>query len=263
MLKWMRKRLCLFLLLLLAVPCVAQLDGGDGSQAYQGLAETMLGQGNFGEAKKLALLALQADPDSSEARVVLAKVGLATGDLEDAQVQVTRLLELDEQDSDHQALQGMILMLEGKTDAAIDHMKKGIELGESQRTGPEMATYANTLVLAYHQNEQADLALKTCLDALQKYPEEIDLYLSCSRLYREQEDYKNALDIAQKGLALNPDFPGLYGSVALAQMALGQPELANEAYLELKARDPELAEMLRETLDGQRLDEVDVRVRVD
>lgn len=227
------------------------------------LAQTFLRQEQFGEAEKLAHHALAVEPDNLEARVVLTKAALATGRLERGQSLVSELLARDPEESDHQALQGMAFMLSGKPKQSIAFLKKALKLGQEQKTPGQLASYANTLVLAYHQINQPKLALRECLDALENYPQEPNLYLTCSRLYREAKDFSKALDVAQRGLDVAPEFYALYASVALARANLGQPDLAEQAYLKLKEQNPELAADLKATLDGIREDKAEIKVRVD
>lgn len=241
----------------------AQVDEGEKEESPLGLAESFLSRGRFSEARKAALHALAESPDSSPARVVLTKAALATGNIEEAQRYTSELMTLEPNDSDNHALQGMVYMLSGKHQLSVELFKTALELGKLQRSASQRAAYANSLVLAYHQNQRSDLALEACLDFLEQFPQEPDLYLTCSRLHREAEDYQAALSVARDGLKVNPEFAALYASVALAQQALGNKELSEQAYLELKKRDPELGRALRSTLDGKLDDKAELKVRVD
>jgi tetratricopeptide (TPR) repeat protein len=242
---------------------VAQVEGSENPENSLGLAQGFLQRGRFDEAEKLALHVLQEAPQSYGARFILAKVALSTGRVGLAQKYISELLQMNPQDPDSLVLQAMVLMFQDKPGQSVDYLKQALELGQEQQTAGQLASYVNTLVLAYHQNKQPELALETCLEGIQNYPSEPDLYLSCSRLYREAGDYGQALEVAQKGLSGQPDFHALYASIALAQAGLGNPELANQAYLELKARDPKLASELKATLDGAREDSAELKVRVD
>ena len=87
--------------------------------------------------------------------------------------------------------------------------------------------------------------------------------MSCSRLYREKEDFKNALAVAQAGLEKHPEFASLYASVALAEKGLGHDEESEKAFQALKERNPDLAKALREVLDGKKSDKADYQIWVE
>jgi len=243
------------------VPVVAQLEGADNPESALGLAESFFQKGQFGEAERLALHVLRDSPQSQGARFLLANIALSTGRIDLGQKYVSELLTSNPKEPDNLVLQGMVFMLRGEPVQAIDYLKQGVVLGQDQCSAGQLASYVNTLALAYHQNDQPELALETCLEGVDKYPRDPDLFLTGSRLYREAGDYQSALEIAQKGLSLHPDFSALYASVALAQAGLGHSDLAEQAYSELKARDPNLAADLKATLDGARDDSAELKVR--
>lgn len=248
--------LVVFLLLSVAWPAFAQVE-----DSGLGLAESLISQGRVDDAEKLALRALESDPDSQEARLVLAKIALTRSDLPLAQDYVDQLMEADTGNPDHHVLQGMVFMFSERDVEATDSFRKALDLGEGKASPDQMASYANSLVLALYKIGEREEALQICLDSIAKYPDDADLYLSCSRLYREDENFEQALRIAEEGLKANPDFPGLYASAALAHAGLGDVEASEAAYQELLRRDPELAQALRSTLDGNRPDEADYQIR--
>jgi tetratricopeptide (TPR) repeat protein len=235
---------------------VAQVD-----EEGLGLAESLLKQNRPDDAEELALRALKRDPESLEARMVMVKIAITRGDLEKAQTYVTQLMEADSTVPDHHALQGMVFLFKNRTDNAVRSLEKALELGQEKASPDQMASYANTLVLALHQGGEPGQALKVCVEALKDYPRDPDLYLTCSRLYREKGDFQAALEVAQQGLSSHPDFPGLYASVSLAQAGLGNKEASEAFYSQLMRRDPEMAKALRATLDGTRPDDAEYQVR--
>lgn len=247
--------LSLLLLLFVTGLVSAQIDE-DGL----GLAESLLRQNKIEDAEKIARRALEHNPESLDARIVLAKVALTRGDLEAAQDVTDQLMAADPTVPDHHALQGMIYMFSDRLGQAIESLRKAIELGQQGASPEQMSSYANTLVLILYKAERSDEALEVCLEALEEYSDP-DLNLSCSRIYRESGDYQAALDVALSGLKDYPDFPGLYASVALAHAGLGNREASEEAYQELLRRDPELAQALRRTLDGELPDDPEYKIR--
>lgn len=253
----MRQISLFFIVLLLTIgTALAQVDEGG-----LGLAESLINQGRLDDAEKLAVRALETDPESLEARLILAKIAITRGQLEEAQRYVDQLMEGDSSNPDHHVLQAMVYMFSERDQEAIQSVRQALKLGKDKASPEQMASYSNTLVLALYKVGEKDEAMAICLGAIEDYPEDADLYLSASRLYREQEKYQEALEVAEAGLRVNPDFPGLYASVALAQAGLGNTEASEAAYQELLKRSPELARALRATLDGNRPDEAEYKVR--
>lgn len=245
-----------FIFLTLAGPGLAQLEDNG-----LGLAESLLQQNRFEDAEALAVRALEAEPESLRARFILARVCLSRAELERAQGYVDTLLSAAPAVPDHHALQGMIHMFAGRDSAAEAAVRKALELGREGATPAQMASYSNTLVLVLYKKGAAAEALELCREAITSYPQDPDLYLSCSRLYREAGEFQNALEIARQGLEVDPDFAGLYAASALAYAGLGQSELSEQAYQEALKSNPDLAAALRATLDGERPDEAEYKLR--
>ena len=264
-----RVALALFLLVAplsaqpLKPPIVAQVGDGERADSALELAETLFGNSEFSEAKKFALQALADRPKSQRALMVLAKVAIATRQLDEAKNRVHRLLELDGQNADHHALSGMTSLFMGQTDVALASFQKALMLGEGQKTDSEMASYANSLVLTYHRANKPKEALETCLKSIEKYPQDGNLYLTCSRLYRESSDYSSALEVAETGLKRCPDFHSLYASISLAQAKLGNRKASEVAFDQYSLHVPENSKQLRATLDGIRRDSAEIKVRVE
>lgn len=258
--------LVLVLLALLAVPILAQTEEVSESEAVSEAsvveqAEYLFGQNRFEEAHALAEELLRAAPESEGARVMLAKVAIARGNVEKAQIYIDDLLERDPRDPDYHTLQGMVFAFAEDHQAAIHSLQTALELGAGRSSPERMASYGNTLVLTYHRSGDSKSALKACLSFLEQYPQDGDLYLSCSRLYREAGQFAEAAEIARQGLEARPDFFNLYASLALAEAGLGNHQASEAAYRELQARDPELAQMLRATLDGERPDKAEYKLK--
>ena len=235
---------------------VNDFDPSDGLE----LAEGFLKDGKYIDAGKLAQRVLQSDPKNQRAHLVLGKAYFGVGALDLAQKQADTLLSLDSSIPEYHLLNGMVKMFSEDYDSAIAELNKAAELS---KLPAEQASILNTLVLAYHRSGQPELALKTCVKAVEDHPEEPQLFLSCSRLYREKEDFKTALAVAQAGLEKHPEFASLYASVALAEKGLGHEEESEKAFQALKERDPGLAEALREVLDGKKSDKADYQVWVE
>lgn len=226
-------------------------------------ANELLSKGKPAEARSLAEKELAVDPKSLPARLVIAKSALAQNDLQTAHAQAAELVKADPKSSDYNALLGLLLVLENQAAEAIPFLEKSVEYGVAEKKDAgQMASFSNTLITGLHQAGQTPVALQRCLEFLKLYPSCGELYLSASRLYRERNDYKNALAVAQNGLQAAPAFSSLYASVALAEAGLGHKDLSEKAYRELLAKNPELAKVVRRVLDGTRKDSAELQVEV-
>lgn len=226
-------------------------------------AEGLLSRGQPAEARAIGEKELAADPKSLRARLLIAKSALAQNDLPSAHTHAAELVQAQPNSSDYNALLGLLLVLEDRAGEAIPYLEKSVDFGVAEKKGPaQMASFSNTLVTGLHQAGQSGVALQRALEFINRYPDCGDLYLSASRLYRERNDYKNALDVAQKGLQAVPQFSSLYASVALAEAGLGHKDLSEKAYQQLQAKNPELAKVVRRVLDGTRKDSAELQVEV-
>lgn len=226
-------------------------------------ADVLLRKGQPVQARALAEKELAADPKSLRARLVIAKSALAQNDLRTAHGHAAELVKANPKSSDYNALLGLLMVLENRASEAIPFLERSVEYGVAEKKdSDQMASFSNTLVTGLHQAGQTPLALKRCLEFLQLYPKCGELYLSASRLYRERNDYKNALKMGQDGLQAAPEFSSLYASVALAESGLGHKDLSEKAYKQLLAKNPELAKVVRRVLDGTRKDSAELQVEV-
>lgn len=243
---------------------VAQIDGSESSDFGLGLAESLLIQGQYSEAEKIAFRALELSPDNEQAYFILAKAAISKNELDRAQSYLDRLKVGNDRISDYHALQGVVSMLKDEPEAAVESLLRALDLGEEYKVpASDMGSYTNTLVLAYHRFGQREPALQTALAGIERYPQKAALYVSASRLYREAKEYEKALHIAEQGLEASPGFPSLYASMALAHQGLGHLDKAEAAYQALLQIDPNLAQALRATLDGVVEDTVEYKVRVE
>ncbi|MBS2037721.1 tetratricopeptide repeat protein [bacterium] len=226
-------------------------------------ADQLLHKGLPAESRKIAEQELASDPKSLRARVVLAKSALAQQDLPSAHRCAEEVLKADPKNADYNALMGTVLVLEQQAPEAIGYLETALTQGAQEKKSPEaMALYSETLVTALQQAGQGPAALKRCLEFIQLYPQDANLYLAASRLYRERNDYQQALETAQKGLEVAPKFYNLYASLALAEAGLGHKDLSEKAFQQLLKYDPELAKVVRRVLDGTRKDSAELQLEV-
>jgi tetratricopeptide (TPR) repeat protein len=226
-------------------------------------ADLLLQKGLPAESRKLGEQELAADPKSLRARLVIARAALAQQELSTAHRYADELLKADPKSADYNALMGTVLVLEQQPAPAIALLEKALEYGAAEKKPLElMALYSETLVTGLQQAGQGPEALKHCLDFIRLYPQDANLYLSASRLYRERNDYQHALEVAQKGLEVAPNFYNLYASVALAEAGLGHKDLSEKAFQQLQKHDPELAKVVRRVLDGTRQDSAELQLEV-
>lgn len=226
-------------------------------------ADDLLHRGLPAESRKIGEQELAANPSSLRARIVIAKSALAQQDLATAHRFAAEVMQAEPKNADYNALMGTVLVLEQQAAEALPYLEKALEYGTAEKKSADlMALYSETLVTGLHQAGQGPLALKRCLEFIQLYPQDANLYLAASRLYRERNDYQKALESAQKGLEVAPEFYNLYASVALAEAGLGHKELSEKAFLQLQKHEPELAKVVRRVLDGLRKDSAELQLEV-
>lgn len=266
----MRIAFCFVVLLLCGAVAAQEYPGSPGTQSERlaqtsqlELAEDLFGRSQYRKAQELAREIVKADPQHQEALFLLGRIAIATEDLQESQRIATLLLQLGPEEADHHILQGMVTLLEGNPGGSIDDFERALRLGKEKKSSSKLASYGNTLVLAYYQAGRLPEALDRCRSLLEQYPNDGNLHLSCSRLYRESGKMEAARDVALQGLERAPDFHRLYASLALALAGLGEVAAAEQAFLELKKHEPGLAKQLRETLDGIRADKPEFEVHVD
>ena len=241
----------------------AQVEESAQSVEQWEQAQNFLRQHRFEEAEDIANRVLDEDPMNVAALRVVTKSALGLGRLADAQTYLDRLFSLDQKNPENSALQGLVCLYRGEMKSSVEHLERALVLGKDIQSSTQLALYANTLVLAYYRDGRSKEALASCEKFLQDYPEDPGLYLTASRLYREDKNFASALEVAEKGLKVDPNFYTLHASVALAQLGLGNKTFSEEAYLRLKAADPELAKDLRATLDGTRADTAEYKLQVE
>jgi tetratricopeptide (TPR) repeat protein len=214
-------------------------------------AEEALLKKRYGLAEKYARQVLQAEPNNLLARKILSQCALTRRDALTARYYAHQIQELQPEDGSAFCLLGMAALLEGVLPEATSNLQKGLELSTAQGLpGDEVATAANSLMVSLHLAGQAEEAVQVGQTYLTQYPEAADLYVTLNRVLRELGRPQMALEVAQQGLRQCPQHAPLLGSLALSQAALGQKKEAEEAYLRLKAKQPELAKVVRQLLDS-------------
>ena len=215
-------------------------------------AQEALAKQRYTLAEKYARQALEAEPSNLASRQILAKCALIGRDTLLAKYYAHQILEAQPQNGAAQGILGMAALLEGSPVEAQEALQKGLEWAiQDNLPVEELATIANSLVVAIHVQGQGEQAASSGLTYLDQYPEAADLYVTVNRILRELGRPQQALDIAQLGLRKCPQDAPLLGSLALSYHALGQKKEAEEAYLQLKTRQADLAKVVRQLLDAK------------
>lgn len=95
------------------------------------LAMGFLGQRNYGEAKRLLLAAIDAMPDHSEAHANLAVTYMGLGELDDADVEFCRTIDLIPRNPLVRFNYGMLLERKSKLEAAVLQYREALRLDAS------------------------------------------------------------------------------------------------------------------------------------
>jgi tetratricopeptide (TPR) repeat protein len=107
--------------------------------------------------------------------------------------------------------------------AALFHWDRALELN------PSLTTAANNLawLLAYRaDNPDFERALKLINFAIKKTPEELNFRDTRGKIFLKMEKWDEAASDLEAVLAINPNFPGIHGSLAKVYEAKGIPTIA-------------------------------------
>lgn len=124
---------------------------------------------------------------------------IMAGDFEKAEILLRQALELDPEFVDAMSNLGIVLRRLGKTDEAIEVLKKCISLN------PYNSTPYNSLCIAYMDKRDYKNALKTCQDEIKVLPDEGEAYYNEASVYMNTREFKNAVQSYKKAIMLLKD----------------------------------------------------------
>ena len=190
------------------------------------------------KATELAQKAISLDELNAVAYLVLAHIGVITGQFEKAMAAGKKGLSLDPANSLVNASFGIALYSAGKFKEAIPLIRKAIRIDPKHPS-----FYLSPLAWSYFftgQNEETITIIKKWAS---REPSNADVHasLGCALIYGGKPE--EAVAMFEKALSLNPDRPDWYvGNLAPARFGAGQPEEAITTLREVLSRNPENGE---------------------
>jgi tetratricopeptide (TPR) repeat protein len=216
--------------------------------------------------------ALEANPKSLRAAVGLGRAYVKAGQIEDASrvfedvkqksksdptvVKQIALIYLDEKKYS-EAEEALQLLLAEDVDnpelhyflgMAFEGQEKNKEATASFEKVPRNSSYYKSAVIhlsfLYEQAGEAEKAIRLMNEAIEKEPNEPELYLFLGALYEEMASYDEALATFRKGLERNEDSVRLRFRLGVVHDKMGQKDACIEAMKAVIAIDPKHAEAL-------------------
>lgn len=195
-------------------------------------AEAELGLNNVQKGKDLLHQALNIDPKSLEARLVLARVSIASGDLDEAEKDIGILSKQAPSDWRVQMVKGDFAMSRKKPAEALAAYKEALKLNHNN---PYAQIGAARALLT---QKKPDEALKYIKPIAHGNPNSPVANLLKGFAYYEKDDYSSARDSLQKVLAASPNQMQALLLLANVQYKLGQMEQAASLLRKFTAAAP-------------------------
>lgn len=168
--------------------CLLQACGGHSDTDLIAQAKTYLDQKNPKAAIIQLKTALQKNPQSAEARYLLGKSLLDTGDAVAASVELRKAAELKYQDTLVAPALARALLAQGEDRRVTD--------GYGTQTLADAAANADlrtTVALAYARQDKRDLAEKSLVEALASVPTHAPAKIALARLAASKQDFPRAM----------------------------------------------------------------------
>jgi cellulose synthase operon protein C len=218
-----------------AMVAVVLLFGcADKPEAMVASAKDYLGKNDRNAAVIQLKNALQKNPDLAEARFLLGKTLLETGDVAAAEKELRRAAELKYPMDSVAPLLARLLVARGEYKQAIDEFAK-VDLGSADAK----AELQTTLGEAYLATGKVEIAKDRFDTALVVRPDYAPAQLGAARVTALGGDVPGALALVDAAMSKSPSLPEgwqLKGDLLLAQ---GQPDPAIDAYRKALATRPD------------------------
>ena len=191
----------------------SQQVNADRADAHLNLALISLARGRSEEARAELEEALVLDPRFVPAVVNLADLHRTLGQEAEAEAALRRGLETSPKAAAlHHAL-GLLMVRTGRADAALDELKVAAELA------PSAGRYSYVYAVALDGAGRRPEATRILRRALVQQPYDRDTLWALANYQLDSKDHREALAIAQRLLALEPDDPDIR---ALAERAVNE-----------------------------------------
>jgi|GEM_PF-1442675 len=200
---------------------------------HQEAAIKLREKGNFDEAIKEYLLALQINPDCVSVLLQLAETYESSNKYEKALKIYKKVVKIKPEHNKAHAKLGRVQMLLGNKQKAIAAYEKAIVLNAKQ---PQWLY--NELGKALEQNNQKNKAIAVYEKATELHPKNHEFYLMLSSLYFKKNEVDKAILKASLALELNPKFIPALKHVATIYESIIEFEKARDCYQRLLKLQP-------------------------
>ena len=216
-----------------------RLTGSDSldQRAWQELVDLYLAMGAVGKARQLLEARVQQAPEQLDLRLAVARLTAQHGDSDRAIAELDYVLSKDPDHGLANVLLGNILLQRGKIAAA---RRCFLEAIESDPPTPEAFVQLGTLLAREGRFEQARLHLERSLELSPENPAAMN---SLARILAETgTDLNEALTLAQRARARDPDNPDFADTLGWVYLEQGLNDSAVEILSQIVARNPSRVE---------------------
>ncbi len=177
----------------------AQEVSADRPEGQLNLGLAYAAEGRASDAERAYVRALKLDRRFSPAYVNLADLYRATARDGDGEAPLRRGLELTPEDAVLRHTLGLTLVRQGRRDEALAELARAAELV------PREPRYAYVYGIALHSDGDLDGALAVLVAAHHRHPSDTGLLSGLATINRDAKRLSEALEFAEKLLAIRPD----------------------------------------------------------
>jgi Flp pilus assembly protein TadD len=190
---------------------------GERPESNVNLANLALERGELETARRYFETARQRDPSFIPATVGLAQMLGGQGDGSAAEALLREATEKQPDSPDLAHALGLQLVRNGARQEALDYLQK------AARLGTENPRFAYVYAVALHDTGSIDQSMVALRSALQRHPFDWNLLNALVSYHLERGNLKEALETADRLLALEPDNPAVQRLVRDLRQGQQQP----------------------------------------
>jgi tetratricopeptide (TPR) repeat protein len=173
--------------------------------------------------------ALQIDPDSADAHVVLGKMRRVQWQWADSEAEFKRALDLNPNNSAGYLGFSTWLLSQGRTDEALAWAQRGRQLDPLSDAGPEIGW----LLFCAHRYDESTRELRSTLAVR---PDDAGALWTLGYVLNANQQAKDAIPVLEKALSISDRSPGVIGVLIRAYAHAGRRADALQLLAELKKR---------------------------
>jgi len=192
--------------------------------------------GRLTDADKIYRQMLEADPNNIDALHLLGLISIQTGDPTAAIELIGNALKIKEDVPQFHYNIGNACAVLNKTDEAITHYERAIELQ------PNNAEAHNNLGYIFLQLKNPHLAAGCLTKALKIRPEYADAHNNLGLAHKDMGALNEALKCFKRAITLAPDYLAARNNLGMVLRTMGRPDEASPHFEHALARNPNYAE---------------------